>query len=122
MQIFAVLLLSALPVVNPEQTPAERYEPPPEIAIWGGKISTAILNAYEESERVAHRFSCVIEIEQDPEGNVLHARLVKRCGGASADRAVMLAVWRASPLPKAPKPSLFERRIRISFCPGPNRC
>jgi colicin import membrane protein len=60
---------------------------------------------------------CEVHVVQIPSGDVIDAR-VGRCNGDEAViRSIEAAVRRASPLPKPPNPSLFERNLNLIFRP-----
>jgi colicin import membrane protein len=61
---------------------------------------------------------CLVEVTQVPGGEVTAAR-VTQCNGDSAVRqSIENAVYRASPLPDAPDPALFERNLVLRFRPN----
>lgn len=62
--------------------------------------------------------STVFDVVQLPSGEVISARLVKGSGHAGYDAAVERAILKSSPLPKPDDPSLFERNLRLTFCPA----
>jgi colicin import membrane protein len=57
------------------------------------------------------------DVVQLPSGEVISARLVKGSGHAGYDAAVERAILKSSPLPRPDDPSLFERSLRLTFCP-----
>lgn len=60
---------------------------------------------------------CTVEVTQVPGGVVTDAK-VGECNGDDAVRqSIVLAVFRASPLPAPPDPTLFERRLNLVFAP-----
>lgn len=60
---------------------------------------------------------CVVKVVQLPTGDVVSA-VVGACNGDEAvRRSIERAVMDASPLPKPPKPSLFERNLDVNFRP-----
>ncbi|HZV55016.1 MAG TPA: energy transducer TonB [Rhodocyclaceae bacterium] len=61
--------------------------------------------------------SAVFEVVQLPSGEVISARLVKGSGHAGYDAAVERAILKSSPLPRPDDPGLFERSLRLIFCP-----
>lgn len=62
--------------------------------------------------------SAVFEVVQLPSGEVIPPpRLLKSSGHAGYDAAVERAILKSSPLPKPDDPSLFERNLRLTFCP-----
>ena len=60
---------------------------------------------------------CVVNVTQLPTGDVMSA-VVGKCNGDDAvRRSIEKAVMEASPLPKPPDPSLFERSLIVNFKP-----
>jgi colicin import membrane protein len=59
----------------------------------------------------------VFEVVQLPSGEVITTRLVKTSGHAAYDDAVERAIRKSSPLPRPDDSSLFERSLRLTFCP-----
>jgi colicin import membrane protein len=61
--------------------------------------------------------SAVFEVVQLPSGEVISTKLVKGSGHAGYDAAVERAILKSSPLPRPDEPGLFERSLRLIFCP-----
>jgi colicin import membrane protein len=61
--------------------------------------------------------SAVFEVVQLPTGEVISTKLVKGSGHAGYDGAVERAILKSSPLPRPDEPGLFERSLRLIFCP-----
>jgi colicin import membrane protein len=61
--------------------------------------------------------SAVFDVVQLPSGEVISAKLVKGSGHAGYDAAVERAILKSSPLPRPDDPTLFERGLRLIFCP-----
>jgi colicin import membrane protein len=61
--------------------------------------------------------NCEINVVQIPSGDVVDARVGQCNGDEAVIRSIEAAVRRASPLPKPPHPSLFERNLRLIFRP-----
>jgi len=60
-------------------------------------------------------FKCQVQIVQDATGNVQEV-LLARCNGSAAwRRSLVIAVQQSSPLPAPPDPSVFSRRVLLSF-------
>ena len=59
----------------------------------------------------------VFDVVQLPSGEVISARLTKSSGHPGYDAAVERAILKSSPLPKADDPSLFQRDLKLNFCP-----
>lgn len=57
------------------------------------------------------------EVIQIPGGEVIRITLVRASGNAAWDDAVERAIKKASPLPRPPKPELFDRKLDLSFRP-----
>lgn len=58
-----------------------------------------------------------IEVIQLPGGDILSVRITRVSGQVAYDEAVERAILKSSPLPKPADPTLFERRLDITFCP-----
>jgi colicin import membrane protein len=61
--------------------------------------------------------SAIFDVVQLPSGEVISARLVKASGQPGWDDAVERAILKSSPLPRPEQPGLFERNLRLTFCP-----
>lgn len=59
----------------------------------------------------------VLEVTQLPSGDVIQVRLVKSSGHPVWDSATENAVRKSSPLPRPPKPELFQRELKLTFRP-----
>jgi colicin import membrane protein len=60
---------------------------------------------------------CELNVTQVPGGAVTNVR-IGACNGDQAVReSIEAAVYRASPLPPPPDPTLFERNLIITFRP-----
>jgi colicin import membrane protein len=60
---------------------------------------------------------CVVFVTQVPGGEVTGVRLGECNGDAAVRQSIESAVYRASPLPAPPDPSLFERNLKLEFAP-----
>ncbi|WIM05262.1 MAG: TonB C-terminal domain-containing protein [Candidatus Nitricoxidivorans perseverans] len=58
-----------------------------------------------------------IEVVQLPSGEIITVRIARPSGHAGYDDAVDRAIHKSSPLPKPADPTLFERRLDLTFCP-----
>ena len=63
-------------------------------------------------------FSCLVRVQQLPDGTVTSAKTVSSCGSPQLDKSVLDAVYRASPLPRPADPSVFDRDLDITFQPS----
>ena len=61
--------------------------------------------------------SCWLDVTQVPGGTVTNVRVGKCNGDAAVQDSIVNAVQKASPLPPAPDPSLFDRNLHIEFAP-----
>ncbi len=66
---------------------------------------------------VASDLVCEVHVTQVPGGEVVGVRIGQCNGDAAVKRSIDAAVFRASPFPEPPDPSLFERQIRFTFVP-----
>ena len=61
---------------------------------------------------------CVVRVVQAPTGDVLSAVVAPSCNGDDAvRRSIERAVFDASPLPRPPDPSVFDRDLNVTFRP-----
>jgi colicin import membrane protein len=60
---------------------------------------------------------CVVRVVQLPTGDVMSATVASCNGDDAVRRSIERAVMDASPLPKPPHPSLFERNLNVNFRP-----
>ena len=60
---------------------------------------------------------CVVRVVQLPSGDVMSATVASCNGDETVRRSIERAVMDASPLPKPPHPSLFERNLNVTFRP-----
>lgn len=60
---------------------------------------------------------CDVHVTQIPGGEIVNVRVGSCNGDAAVVRSIEAAVYRASPLPPPPDPSLFERNLRFRFKP-----
>jgi colicin import membrane protein len=61
--------------------------------------------------------SCDVQVSQIPGGEVVNVRIGACNGDAAVMRSIEAAVYKASPLPPPPDPSLFERDLLFKFEP-----
>lgn len=60
---------------------------------------------------------CVINVTQIPSGDVVGVSFGRCNGDDAVKRSIEAAVLRASPLPRPPVPSLFNRSVEVTFKP-----
>jgi len=63
----------------------------------------------------------VFVVTQLPDGDILEARLAKPSGNRAYDEAIERAIQKSSPLPRPNDPALFQRELRLTFCPDEER-
>ncbi len=67
--------------------------------------------------RRAPGLECVVSVVQLPTGDVVSAMVASCNGDDAVRRSIESAVMEASPLPRPPQPSLFERNLNVTFRP-----
>jgi len=87
------------------------------LASWESQITARIQRAWLRPPSARQGTECVLYVTQVPGGEVMSVR-IGTCNGDQAVRAsIEAAVYRASPLPPPPDPTLFERSLVITFKP-----
>ncbi len=65
----------------------------------------------------ADTFSCKLNVQLLPNGQVVSARIISSCGSPILDDSVIKAVYKASPLPLPSEPSAFVPDLNLTFKP-----
>ncbi len=87
-------------------------------AQWAVAIQGRVQRAWIRPASAVAGLDCRVSVTQAPGGTVLSAE-VRACNGDDSVRqSIEAAVFRASPLPPPPDPSLFERNIDLRFRPN----
>ena len=87
------------------------------LASWQAQITARIQHAWIRPPTAQQGLDCVLNVTQVPGGSVTGVS-IGNCNGDEAVReSIEAAVYRASPLPPPPDPSLFERELVIEFKP-----
>ena len=87
-------------------------------AQWAAAIQARVQRAWIRPASAVAGLDCRVLVTQAPGGTVLSAE-VRACNGDDSVRqSIEAAVFRASPLPPPPDPSLFERNIDLRFRPN----
>lgn len=81
------------------------------------EIQAQIERAWNRPPTARPGLSCTVFVSQVPGGTVTSVRIGDCNGDAAVQQSITLAVYRASPLPTPPDPSLFERNLRLIFEP-----
>jgi len=58
---------------------------------------------------------CTVDIQQVPGGDVTNVQVLQCNGDDAVRQSVITAVYKSSPLPPPPDPSLFQREFKIKF-------
>jgi colicin import membrane protein len=80
-------------------------------------IEDAIKDAWNRPLSARPGVDCVVEVVQVQTGDVLSARVASCNGDDAVRRSIERAVFDASPLPRAPVATLFQRNINVRFKP-----
>ena len=81
------------------------------------EITARVERAWIRPASAKEGIRCVINVTQVPGGEVTGVR-IGECNGDDAVReSIKNAVYRASPLPAPPDPSLFDRNLKLVFAP-----
>ena len=87
------------------------------LASWEAQLKARIERAWLRPPSARAGIVCELDVTQVPGGEVTNVKLGS-CNGDQAVRdSIVAAVYRASPLPPPPDPSLFERELQITFSP-----
>jgi colicin import membrane protein len=80
-------------------------------------LETRIRQHWDRPLSARQGIDCVVNVVQLPSGDVMSASVAACNGDDAVRRSIERAVLEASPLPKPPDPSLFERNLRVNFRP-----
>jgi len=80
-------------------------------------ISARVTRNWHEPASAKPGIECEVSVTQIPGGEIINVRVGRCNGDAAVVRSIEAAVYRASPLPPPPDPSLFERNLRFTFKP-----
>ncbi len=87
------------------------------LASWESMIAAKITHAWLRPPTAKAGIDCMLNVTQVPGGEVTQVS-IGTCNGDQAVRdSIEAAVYRASPLPPPPDPSLFDRNLKIRFKP-----
>lgn len=87
------------------------------LASWESMIAAKITHAWLRPPTAKAGIDCMLNVTQVPGGEVTQVS-IGACNGDQAVRdSIEAAVYRASPLPPPPDPSLFDRNLKIRFKP-----
>lgn len=80
-----------------------------------GLIQKKIISNWIVPPSMADSTICVVLIQQVPGGDVTNAKVLQCNGDDAVQQSVVTAVYKSSPLPPPPDPSLFQREFQLTF-------
>jgi colicin import membrane protein len=80
-------------------------------------IEAAIRQEWRRPLSAQVGLDCVVNVVQLPTGDVVKATVASCNGDEAVRRSIENAVMDASPLPRPPHPSLFQRNLNVNFRP-----
>ena len=80
-------------------------------------LQSRIVQAWIKPPAAKPGIDCLVRVTQVPGGEVTHAQVTQCNGDAAVRQSIENAVYRASPLPTPPDPSLFHRTLILEFKP-----
>ncbi len=89
----------------------------PALASWQSQITAKIERAWLRPPTARPGIECVLNVTQAPGGAVIQVGFGECNGDQAVRESIEAAVYRASPLPPPPDPSLFDRNLKINFKP-----
>jgi len=88
------------------------------LTAWTKRIAGQITRAWVRPPG-PRSFACLVQVTQKPDGHVSAVSFGPCDDNAALRASLEAAVDRASPLPPAPDPSLFDAHLSIQFGPTP---
>jgi colicin import membrane protein len=88
-----------------------------QLASWQSEITARIQQAWIRPPTAQPGIKCVLNVTQVPGGSVTDVSIGECNGDEAVRESIEAAVYRASPLPPPPDPSLFQRELIITFQP-----
>ncbi|MGA9851741.1 MAG: cell envelope integrity protein TolA [Gammaproteobacteria bacterium] len=85
---------------------------------WVALIAQQIENNWIKPPTAPDDLKCILKVEQVPGGTVTNVQLGDCNGDDAVRQSIVNAVYKSSPLPPPPDPSIFDRNLTITFCPG----
>lgn len=87
------------------------------LASWQSQITARIQRAWLRPPSARPGIACVLHVTQVPGGSVTNVSIGSCNGDQAVRESIAAAVYRASPLPPPPDPTLFQRDLEITFRP-----
>lgn len=81
------------------------------------ELQARIERAWNRPPSAHTGLKCTLKVTQVPGGTVTDVRLGECNGDSAVQQSIVLAVYRASPLPAPSDPSLFDRHLNLVFEP-----
>jgi colicin import membrane protein len=81
-------------------------------------ISQKITRSWVRPASARQHIDCTVKVEQIPGGEVVKAKVTTCNANDAVRQSIETAVYKASPLPPPPEPSVFSRQLEIHFNPG----
>ena len=91
------------------------------LAAWADKIRDRIRSNIVLPPGIQGNPEALFAIDLLPTGEVLNVRVSKSSGRPALDDAIYRAILKSSPLPKPKDPSVFERRLELTYRPNDQR-
>lgn len=85
-------------------------------AQWIGIIQNKVMRNWSQPPNLGDDFHCEFEVRQIPGGEVVSV-IARECDNEVLRRSAEAAIWKASPLPPPPDPSLFDQYVTVIFQP-----
>ncbi len=87
------------------------------LASWTQEIEGRIQDAWIKPSSAKRGIDCILDVTQEQDGTVTNVTIGRCNGDGAVKESIEAAVYRASPLPAPPDPSLFQRQLIIEFKP-----
>jgi colicin import membrane protein len=87
------------------------------VANWASLIAEKITRNWLRPPTAKAGIDCMLNVTQVPGGEVTQVTIGEYNGDQGVRESIEAAVYRASPLPPPPDPSLFDRNLKIEFKP-----
>jgi colicin import membrane protein len=82
---------------------------------WRALITQKIHNNWNKPPSAPDNLNCMVVVTQVPGGTVTNVQVPTCNGDDAVVQSIITAVYRSSPLPAPPDPSLFDRSLNITF-------
>ena len=107
--------LTDQPPPGPEEVHADRATM---ISTWAAQITSQIRRNWIMPAPMHPAIVCVLNVTQAPGGNVTNVTIGECNADQPTRESIKAAVYRSSPLPPPPDPSLFDPELVITFKPN----